>query len=840
VWRPNLERSTVAGHGERGGVGVGAAGVVNVYLSGSGSLVSPRSAYLAQVRRIAPPALYERGPELAELARFCLDAHRGSYVWWRAGPWAGKSALLSTFVLHPPAAVQARVQAVAFFITARLAAQDTRAAFTTVVTEQLAALTGQQPPAVIDESTREAWLLDLLDQAATACQAKGVRLVLVVDGLDEDRGVTCGPDAHSIAALLPADPPAGMRIIVAGRPNPPIPDDVPDWHPLRDPGVIRLLADSPHARDLQRLGRAELKRLLKGSLVEQDLLGLLAAARGGLSGADLHELTGAGLVAIEDVLHTVAGRTFTRRVAQWAGGTAPEVYLLGHEELHNAACRFLGEERLAGNRDRIHVWAKRYRAPDDGRPPWPRATPEYLLRGYTRMLATIGDIPRLVALATDRARHDRMLDLSGGDHAALEEITTAEDLILAGPNPDLEAMALLSIHRNALADRNANIPTQLPAVWATLGQPARAEALARSITDPDWQAEVLVAVAQAVAAAGDHTRAEATARSITDPYRRARALVAVAQAVAAAGDHDRARQLASAAEATARSITDPYWQAEVLVAVAQAAAVAGDHDRAEALARSITDPYWRARALVAVAQALAVAGDHDRAEAIARSITDPDTQAEVLVAVTQAVAAAGDHTRARQLASAAEATARSISNPDWQAEGLVAVTQAAAAAGDHTRARQLASAAEAIARSITDPDRQARALVAVTQAAAAAGDHDRAEAIARSITDPDRQAEVLVAVTQAAAAAGDHTRARQLASAAEATARSITNPDRQARALVAVTQAVAAAGDHDRARRLLGAAFAVGSWLMPLPVLAEHWPQVVLRIADEVYGDDRL
>lgn len=110
-----------------------------------GPLVSPRSAYLAQVRRIAPPELVGRDAELDELARFCLDEQAGTYVWWQAGAWAGKSALLSTFVLHPPAQVRSRVQVVAFFITARLAAQDTRQAFTAVVGEQLAALTGQQP-----------------------------------------------------------------------------------------------------------------------------------------------------------------------------------------------------------------------------------------------------------------------------------------------------------------------------------------------------------------------------------------------------------------------------------------------------------------------------------------------------------------------------------------------------------------------------------------------------------------------------------------------------------------------------------------------------------------------
>jgi hypothetical protein len=451
--------------------------------------VGVRSAYLQQVRRIAPPnppGLIGREAELAELAGFCVEPDRGRYVWWQAGPWAGKSALLSTFVLGPPP----EVRVVSFFITARLAAQDTREAFTQVLLEQLADLTGQELPPVLPEATREAYLLELLEVAAGVCQEAGGRLALVVDGLDEDRGVTTGPDAHSIAGLLPADPPTGMRVIVAGRPNPPVPDDVPDWHPLRDPGIIRLLEDSPYARDVQRLGRQELKRLLRGNTAEQDLLGLLTAARGGLSGPDLEELTGTPLWEIEHVLHTVAGRTFARRASQEAEGTGPEVYLLGHEELHTAAYRYLGSHRLAGYRDRLHEWADTYCAQD-----WPPETPEYLLGGYYQLLTTLGDLPRMIACAGDVARHDRMLDLTGGDTAALTEINSALGLIPDQDTPDLAGALRLACHRDQLTDRNTNIPARLPAVWATLGQATRAHALASSITDPERQARALAGVA---------------------------------------------------------------------------------------------------------------------------------------------------------------------------------------------------------------------------------------------------------------------------------------------------------------------------------------------------------
>lgn len=105
-------------------------------------------------------------------------------------------------MLNPPPGVRL----VSFFITARLAGQNNRSAFIDNLLEQLLALLGETVPPFLTEATREPHLLGLLDTAAQLCRDRGEHLVLLVDGLDEDRGVTTGPDAHSIAALLPADP----------------------------------------------------------------------------------------------------------------------------------------------------------------------------------------------------------------------------------------------------------------------------------------------------------------------------------------------------------------------------------------------------------------------------------------------------------------------------------------------------------------------------------------------------------------------------------------------------------------------------------------------------------
>ena len=309
----------------------------------AGSALLARTAYLEQVRQIAPEELRGRDGELAELAAFCAGEGRCRYAWWRAPAWAGKSALMSWFVLHPPPVVPV----VSFFITARYRGQDNRAAFTDAVLEQLAALMGKLAPGSLAEPAREHHLLGLLAEAAGA----GRRLVLVVDGLDEDQGVTAGPDASSIAALLPARPPAGLRVIVAGRPDPPVPDDVPDDHPLRDLGIVRVLDPSPSAGVVRSDMQRELRRLLRGDQAQRDLLGLVTAAGGGLSARDLAELTGIGVYEVEETLRTVAGRSFTRRAGHWQPGAAPPVYVLGHEELQAAAAAALGPARLEGYRE---------------------------------------------------------------------------------------------------------------------------------------------------------------------------------------------------------------------------------------------------------------------------------------------------------------------------------------------------------------------------------------------------------------------------------------------------------------------------------------------------------
>ncbi|MEU5781311.1 hypothetical protein [Micromonospora lupini] len=182
-----------------------------------------RSAYLAEVHRIAPADLLDRDAELARLAAFCTGDGRDAYQRWEAAPRSGMTALLSWFVLHPPPGVRI----VSYFVIAGRTEQDTRDAFVDVVLEQLVELTDGSMPGHLTRATQEAHLLGRYTDAAQACERRNERLVLVVDGLDARR------NASGVATLLPDRLVGGMRVVLGTDLGWRAPAGLPPRHPLR-------------------------------------------------------------------------------------------------------------------------------------------------------------------------------------------------------------------------------------------------------------------------------------------------------------------------------------------------------------------------------------------------------------------------------------------------------------------------------------------------------------------------------------------------------------------------------------------------------------------------------
>ncbi len=270
------------------------------------------TARASQLADIGPDDLRGREAELEEIVRFC--AGDDSYLWWQAGPWAGKTALLSWVARNPPAGLDV----VWFFITSRLAGQADSNAFTTALVEQLAAMLGEDPAGLSPANAAHGQLLRLLSAAAERSAEVGRRLLLVVDGLDEDRSTTGDLNLASIASLLPRNPHPALRILVASRPHPELPLDVHERHPLRTIQP-RQLSPSEYASGLERHAKQELRGLLHGQPLERAVLSLLTASGGGLTAADLAELAQAAPGDVEEVLDGQLGRSVSSRASAVPG-----------------------------------------------------------------------------------------------------------------------------------------------------------------------------------------------------------------------------------------------------------------------------------------------------------------------------------------------------------------------------------------------------------------------------------------------------------------------------------------------------------------------------------------
>ena len=305
----------------------------------------------------SPGGLFGREAELQELVEFCAGPE--PYVYWQAPPWAGKTTLMASFALHAPAGVTV----IAYFVTRRQAGENDSTGFLRSVSVQLAALTGEDVPGLL--SSREIYRSFLTERARQA-DAAGQCLVLLIDGLDEDTGTYPGSGLDSIASLLPKVPMPGMKVIVSGRTDPKLPEDVPAGHPLRSCRVRRL-ANSPYATEVERTARLELRDLLATGGLRRDLVGLITASGGGLTMADLEELTNRPRHEIETLLGAAFGRTVVARTDPM-NPDAQHVCVFSHDTLREQAVDILGPRQLARYRDPIHAWADMYRTQEDG---WP-------------------------------------------------------------------------------------------------------------------------------------------------------------------------------------------------------------------------------------------------------------------------------------------------------------------------------------------------------------------------------------------------------------------------------------------------------------------------------------
>ncbi|MFH9420731.1 helix-turn-helix domain-containing protein [Streptomyces sp. NPDC017529] len=437
--------------------------------------------YLHTAEQYRPPELVGRREHLDRLPELICGAK--GYLSLVAPAWAGKSAFLAAFVATYEAD---DMDLIAYFVRWGHGT-DNAGNFRKIMIEQLSRHARNRPSNATDEAT----LLTLYKEASQKSVALGRRLLLVIDGLDEDAG-ECRR-RQSIASLLPQQPYPGLRVLVSRRWHPPLPGDVRQDHPLRHAEQIPRFRPSPEAGVLRQTANDDLAALFEDTRGwVRDFLGYLALADGGLSVAELDELlqysghtTELMPADLERLRHSVAGRVFRPEDLE------PDTLVLAHKELYAATEEGMGPRKLAELTRHLHAWADRYRAAG-----WPDPTPAYLLHHYPELLWEGDDLDRCRAFALD---HRRLLCLANRGRTDLA-LASLDRVMRALPTPTVLAPAAAS--RTLLDTRSRPVPREVLRALVVVGDLTRAWSLALSAVDPASKAVRLIEVVRAALSMG--------------------------------------------------------------------------------------------------------------------------------------------------------------------------------------------------------------------------------------------------------------------------------------------------------------------------------------------------
>jgi hypothetical protein len=372
-----------------------------------------RPAYWATVREFGRtlhrrmPQLLGRERDLADIAAFATGP--AGYRWLVGGAYAGKTALLYEAVT---AGLPDEVDVMCYFLSRRASDADS-SRFLAAAVPQLAYLCGLDPPVADRDQFYALWA-----QASERSAETGRPLLLVIDGLDEDIRPTGLP---SVASLLPTLVEGRVHVLLASRPYPELPVDVPDGHPLKQSSIPLELTPFEGAQELADLARQEIYNLTHGIDADTavDVLGFLTAAAGSLSVRDLAILSN-NLASPSAAQSRRVRRLVTEQAARSldpVGSTEQPRYQFAHLSIleYTQATEELGDPEY---RNRIHRWAEWWR--DRGWPISPNAsesTPRYLLDSYPGTLAS--EPSRLVGLMSDVGWVDVAIQSMGGTGSSL-------------------------------------------------------------------------------------------------------------------------------------------------------------------------------------------------------------------------------------------------------------------------------------------------------------------------------------------------------------------------------------------------------------------------------------
>ncbi|MFH8419389.1 AAA family ATPase, partial [Streptomyces collinus] len=523
--------------------------------------------------------LIGRNTELSALDEFA--GSETQWLWIKGDPFAGKTALLAWFALHP----QDRVDVVACFLR-RTTGENTAEYALDVLTRQLAVVADWQaylPPPFTSDRAND--FIDLVEEAREVSAQRRRRLLLLIDGLDE-----YDPTSAKLASWLPdaTTLPYGVQLLVSSRSGADV--HIPSSNPLFNHEWI--VAASEAAIEIQHAAYKELDYIFDqssknpGSFI-YPMICCLAAADSGLTAGELSVLVkrrgrDADIGEINSVLESYLRRSLVR--VPEPGGTGGEVYAFAHETLLTEA-RVRCSEDLTVYEDLLDAWACEYVEQE-----FPINTPRYLLTPYTRELSRRSHEPamqsercrrvadQLFLVVAHRARLLRLFEHSGNPAVPDQEITVAQQTILdtryrSGLDPDevLFRLSVLALRRRPLTAIRPRIAARVAVVWAYIDRFNSALDLVACIEDPSERATTLSEVARALVvahredqAASAAEQAQQAAADIDTPADRARALNEAARVLATAHREDQAASAAEQAQQAAADIDTPADRARAL------------------------------------------------------------------------------------------------------------------------------------------------------------------------------------------------------------------------------------------------------------------------------------
>ena len=395
----------------------------------------------ALARTLSPPVLHGRKHTKTAIASSLLSDSQ--YLWIRGEPWAGKTALAADLVLNPPP----DAEVVSFFVVSRLLGSNDLRSYAASVTPQLANVAKLRAGLNVTQNSL-AQYLRLLELADQECGQTGKRLILVVDGIDEDRGVRHG----SIASALPGAHLTNTRVVVTSRYEPELPSDLAPDHPLRHATHYHL-EPWEFATELRKRASSELAEILgNGRPLERSLIALAVAASDALTIGDMASLLQVDAADIRACFRGPFARVF-RRTSTPSGTTA---FFLAHDMLARAASEEL-EEDAAAYRQVLISWCDQQLLDPSPCDFAVLSYPKFLTKtGHTQKAASIVMSPGWQDVAQARSGSDsHAAELIEGVAVDLDEVTDRDEATLAvlglmrarlacrAPKPPLEALELL-------------------------------------------------------------------------------------------------------------------------------------------------------------------------------------------------------------------------------------------------------------------------------------------------------------------------------------------------------------------------------------------------------------